>query len=98
MTEYHTLNDLMELSTQQQKEIWEIVQQAEIDESERTAEESYHKMLQMYEAMKSADSLYDGELRSPSKRAGGDGALLINIMNPAKIYAVTSLEKSWKKL
>ena len=46
MTEYHTLNDLMELSTQQQKEIWEIVQQAEIDESERTAEESYHKMLQ----------------------------------------------------
>ena len=76
MTEYHTLNDLMELSTQQQKEIWEIVQQAEIDESERTAEESYHKMLQMYEAMKSADSLYDGELRSPSKRAGGDGALL----------------------
>lgn len=76
MTKYHTLNDLMELSIQQQKEVWEIVQQAEIDESERTAEESYHKMLQMYEAMKSADSLYDGNLRSESKRAGGDGALL----------------------
>lgn len=76
MTEYHTLNNLMELSIQQQKEVWEVVQQAEIDESERTAEESYHKMLQMYEAMKSADNLYDGNLRSESKRAGGDGALL----------------------
>ena len=76
MTEYHSLNELKELSTQEGKEMWEIILQAELDESERTADESFQKMLQMYEAMKSADSLYDGNLRSESKRAGGDGALL----------------------
>lgn len=76
MTEYHSLNELKELSTQEGKEMWEIILQAELDESERTAEESFQKMLQMYHAMKSADSLYDGNLRSESKRAGGDGALL----------------------
>ena len=76
MTEYHSLSELKELSTQERKEMWEIILQAELDESERTADESFQKMLQMYEAMKSADSLYDGNLRSESKRAGGDGALL----------------------
>ena len=76
MTEYHSLSELKELSTQERKEMWEIILQAELDESERTAEESFQKMLQMYHAMKSADSLYDGNLRSESKRAGGDGALL----------------------
>ena len=45
-------------------------------ENERTASESYEKMLQMYRAMKEADATYDGNLRSASKRAGGDGAKL----------------------
>ncbi len=76
MTEYHTLQELQELSSRQGKELWEIVQQAEMNESERTAEQSYGKMLDMYHAMESADALYDGDLRSASKRAGGDGAKL----------------------
>ena len=51
MTEYHTLQELQELAVQQKKEIWQIVQQEDMDASERTQEQSYEKMHQMYEAM-----------------------------------------------
>ena len=76
MTEYHTLQELQDLAVQQQKEIWQIVQQEDMDASERTSEQSYEKMHQMYEAMKYADTSYNGNLRSASGRAGGDGEKL----------------------
>ena len=76
MTEYHTLQELQELAVHQKKEIWQIVQQEDMDASERTQEQSYEKMHQMYEAMKYADASYNGNLRSASRRAGGDGEKL----------------------
>lgn len=76
MTEYHTLQELQELAVQQKKEIWQIVQQEDMDASERTQEQFYEKMHQMYEAMKYADAAYNGNLRSASGRAGGDGEKL----------------------
>ena len=76
MTEYHTLQELQELAVHQKKEIWQIVQQEDMDASERTQEQSYEKMHQMYEAMKYADASYNGNLRSSSGRAGGDGEKL----------------------
>ena len=76
MTEYHTLQELQELAVQQKKEIWQIVQQEDMDASERTQEQSYEKMHQMYEAMKYADASYNDNLRSASGRAGGDGEKL----------------------
>ena len=76
MTEYHTLQELQELAVHQKKEIWQIVQQEDRAASERTQEQSYEKMHQMYEAMKYADASYNGNLRSASGRAGGDGEKL----------------------
>ncbi|WP_432650189.1 L-serine ammonia-lyase, iron-sulfur-dependent, subunit alpha [Huintestinicola sp.] len=76
MMEYHSLKELQELSVKLNKELWEIIQQEDMEASERTAEESYNKMLEMYLAMKAADESYDGSLRSASKRAGGDGEKL----------------------
>ena len=76
MTEYHTLQELQELAVHQKNEIWQIVQQEDMDASERTQEQSYEKMHQMYEAMKYADASYNGNLRSASGRAGGDGEKL----------------------
>ena len=76
MTEYHTLRDLEELTAALGKEVWEVIQQADMEENERTVSESCEKMLQMYLAMKDADATYDGSLRSASRRAGGDGAKL----------------------
>ena len=76
MTEYHTLQELQDLAVQRKKEIWQIVQQEDMDASERTSEQSYEKMHQMYEAMKYADTSYNGNLRSASGRAGGEGEKL----------------------
>ena len=74
--EYHSLRQLVELAEAQEKSVWEIVQQSDMEESERTAEQSFQKMYEMYLAMKQADQDYDGERRSASKRAGGDGEKL----------------------
>ena len=74
--EYHSLRELVELTEAQEKSVWEIVQQVDMEESERTAEQSFQKMYEMYLAMKQADQDYDGTRRSASKRAGGDGEKL----------------------
>lgn len=73
---YHTLQELQELAVQQKKELWQIVQQEDMDASGRTQEQSCEKMHQMYHAMKNADMSYNGSLRSASGRAGGDGEKL----------------------
>lgn len=76
MFEYHTLNDLIKLSTDNNLEIWEIIQQADMYENDRSESDSFNMMKEMYVAMKNADSMYDGTLRSASNKAGGDGGLL----------------------
>ena len=76
MFEYHTLNDLIKLSADNNLEIWEIIQQADMYENDRSESDSFHMMKEMYVAMKNADSMYDGTLRSASNKAGGDGGLL----------------------
>lgn len=76
MFEYHTLNDLIKLSADNNLEIWEIIQQADMYENDRSESDSFNMMKEMYVAMKTADSMYDGTLRSASNKAGGDGELL----------------------
>ena len=76
MFEYHTLNDLIKLSADNNLEIWEIIQQADMYENDRSESDSFNMMKEMYVAMKNADLMYDGTLRSASNKAGGDGGLL----------------------
>lgn len=76
MFEYHTLNDLIKLSADNNLEIWEIIQQADMYENDRSESDSFNMMKEMYVAMKNADSMYDGTLRSASNKAGGDGGRL----------------------
>lgn len=45
-------------------------------ENDRSESDSFNMMKEMYVAMKNADSMYDGTLRSASNKAGGDGGLL----------------------
>lgn len=73
---YHTLRELQEQAVLQNREVWEIVRNADMSENERSAEASFEKMTIMYQAMKQADQSYNGARRSASGRAGGDGAKL----------------------
>lgn len=73
MFEYHTLKELEDLVNENKLEVWQVVEQSDMEENGRTKEQSYEKMLNMYLAMKEADKNYNGNLKSASKRAGGDG-------------------------
>ena len=44
MIEYHTLNDLIELSAEKELEVWEIIQQADMYENDRTESDSFNMM------------------------------------------------------
>lgn len=70
---YHTLKELEDLVNENKLEVWQVVEQSDMEENGRTKEQSYEKMLNMYLAMKEADKNYNGNLKSASKRAGGDG-------------------------
>ena len=76
MYSYNTLKELEELSNKEKIEVWKIIQKSDMEENERTEEKSFGKMKIMYEAMKEADKNYDGNLKSASKRSGGDGEKL----------------------
>lgn len=76
MYSYNTLKELEELSNKEKIEVWKIIQKSDMEENERTEEKSFDKMKIMYETMKEADKNYDGNLKSASKRAGGDGEKL----------------------
>ena len=76
MYSYNTLKELEELSNKEKIEVWKIIQKSDMEENGRTEEKSFGKMKIMYEAMKEADKNYDGNLKSVSKRAGGDGEKL----------------------
>ena len=70
---YHTLKELEDLVNENKLEVWQVIEQSDMEENGRTKEQSYEKMLNMYLAMKEADKNYNGNLKSASKRAGGDG-------------------------
>ena len=70
---YNTLKELEDLVNENKLEVWQVIEQSDMEENGRTKEQSYEKMLNMYLAMKEADKNYNGNLKSASKRAGGDG-------------------------
>lgn len=73
---YSKLETIVELCERENKEFWEVVIEDDMQERNVSFEKSFDTMRIMLEAMKDADKNYDGELRSASKMAGGDGAKL----------------------
>ena len=73
MAEYHSINDLVKLSTDNNQELWQVVLTGQAHDKLMSERDVFAQMKKMYQAMKSADELYDKQLKSPSKMAGGDG-------------------------
>ena len=97
MFEYHTLNDLIKLSADNNLEIWEIIQQADMYENDRSESDSFNMMKEMYDAMKNADSMFDGTLRSASNKADGDGGLLHSYNESGKNICGSFMGKAMEK-
>ena len=73
MAEYHSISDLVKLSTDNNQELWQVVLTGQAHDKLMSERDVFAQMKKMYQAMKSADELYDQQLKSPSKMAGGDG-------------------------
>lgn len=73
MAEYHSINDLVKLSTDNNQELWQVVLTGQAHDKLMSERDVFAQMKKMYQAMKNADELYDQQLKSPSKMAGGDG-------------------------
>lgn len=97
MIEYHSIQNILDLCKEQDKKIWEVVLQADMDESGASGEQVFEKMRFMYRAMQEADQSYEANLKSQSGMVGGDGEKMRQYNATGKIYAVSIPVLQWKK-
>ena len=100
MIEYHSIQNLLDLCKEQNKQVWEIVLQADMDESGVSKEQVFEKMRFMYEAMQEADQNYEANLKSQSGMVGGDGEKMRQFnasgRNLCSEYSSLAMEKALK--
>ncbi len=73
---FRTLQEILEASHSQEVPFWKAVLLDDVKERGIAAAQSFETMRGMYQAMVLADAEYEGDLRSASGLAGGDGAKL----------------------
>ena len=73
---YHSINDIIRICSEENKEFWQAVLEADVQERGVSEQKSSDAMLELYGAMKKADEDYKPELKSASGLVGGDGEKL----------------------
>ena len=100
MAEYHSIQSLLDLCKEQEKQVWEVVQQADMEESGATEKQVFEKMRFMYKAMQQADKDYEADLKSQSGMVGGDGEKMRQFnasgKNLCSEYSGLAMEKALK--
>ena len=100
MIEYHSIQNILDLCKEQDKKIWEVVLQADMDESRASGEQVFEKMRFMYRAMQEADQSYEANLKSQSGMVGGDGEKMRQYnatgKNLCSEYSSLAMEKALK--
>lgn len=75
---FSKLQDILDVCNKKEVPFWRAVLLKDVKERFVTEEASFETMRGMYLAMRTADNDYDGNLKSASGLAGGDGAKLEN--------------------
>ena len=100
MIEYHSIQNILDLCKEQDKKIWEVVLQADMDESGASGEQVFEKLRFMYRAMQEADQSYEANLKSQSGMVGGDGEKMRQYnatgKNLCSEYSSLAMEKALK--
>ena len=100
MIDYHSIQNILDLCKEQDKKIWEVVLQADMDESGASGEQVFEKMRFMYRAMQEADQSYEANLKSQSGMVGGDGEKMRQYnatgKNLCSEYSSLAMEKALK--
>lgn len=68
-----SMKEIFDAMEREGKPFWEIVLASDMEERQVTREQSMAKMLTVWQAMRDAADAYDGQCRSVSGLAGGDG-------------------------
>ena len=68
-----TMSNIIRRAEEENKSFWEIVLEDDMEKKEYSREESFEKMLTVWQAMENASDSYTGERRSVSGLVGGDG-------------------------
>lgn len=68
-----TMTSIISKAEAEKKAFWEIVLEDDMEKKEYSREESFEKMLTVWQAMENASDSYTGERRSVSGLVGGDG-------------------------
>ena len=89
MIEYHSIQNILDLCKEQDKKIWEVVLQADMDESGASGEQVFEKMRFMYRAMQEADQSYEANLSLRAEWLVETVKKCVSIMPLGKIYAVS---------
>ena len=70
---FGSVKELLELSNEKNKEIWELVFEDDYNERNVARKNSWDKMRVMWTAMKASSDNYDGKIKSHSGLSGGNG-------------------------
>ena len=73
---FKKLEDICVAAKEQNLPLWKVIQLDDCTEQNISEAQSYEQMKAIFRAMKEADENYDGNLRSKSQMAGGDGEKL----------------------
>ena len=68
-----TMTSIIRKAEEENKGFWEIVLEDDMEKKEYSREDSFEKMLTVWQAMENASDSYTGERRSVSGLVGGDG-------------------------
>ena len=102
MTEYHSIQSLLDLCKEQEKQVWEVVQQADMEESGATEKQVFEKMHFMYKAMQQADKDYEADLKSPVSythlQSYGSTATVVPLVIAAIPFIARMVESSIKEV
>ena len=97
---FSTLQGILDVCNKKEIPFWKAVLLKDVKERFVSEEASFEMMRDMYRAMRTADSDYDGDLKSASGLAGGDGAKLEAFRSSEKKlvgdFLATVMEKAVK--
>lgn len=97
---FRSLQEIVAMANVTDRLFWEVICDADRNESRISRNEEIEKMSAMYQAMKQADESYDKDLKSSSHLVGGDGEKLNDAVKNGRMlcgsFIGTVMEKAIK--
>lgn len=84
---FHSLEEIVKSAHHLELPVWKVIQKEDADEEGITADESFARMMKMYQAMKESVTDYEPDARSSSGMAGGNAGLVHQRLREGKMIS-----------